>query len=310
MLKFVCVLPNGALKKVLKRLRLYHPSLHRLMELSRGDKESLLSRSKEFSGLLQDLLINGVWKYTNPGRLAGLDEWVASILPRFSSQPFRMLDVGGSDGSTTFDTINYFKKKCGLGVKAYILDMQLRLHCFRRGYLWYYLTYCHSPLLIQIGPLGILFEEIKSKEGVVFNLIVRVIRKCMQRFSLEKYMNNYGDLLLENPLARNNSDIIWLEQDLFQFDPALKGSFDFIRCSNVLNDCYFSQARIYDALRLLAIYLKPGGLLLVSRTIEDSTGFLNHASLWVKNGEGLQHLSDLNGGSEVKKFMQVSADPL
>lgn len=305
-LKFVCALPNGPLKKALKRLRLYHPSLRRLMELSEGDAESLVVRSKEFSELLRDLSINGVYKHTGSGRLAALDEWAGSVLPHHPSALFRMLDVGASDGSTTLDTVRYFKKKYGVEVKATILEMQLRLHCFRRGFLWYYLTHCHSPLLVQIGPLGLLFEETTAREGPILNPVIRAIKRRFKRLSLERYMDSCGDILLASPMVKNSPDIIWLERDLLQFDPALIGTFDFIRCSNVLNYCYFSEARIYDAVRLLALYLKKNGSLLLSRTMEHSAGPLDHASLWMKNGENLQHVSDLNGGSEIKRLVPVS----
>ncbi len=305
MFKLVCILPNGPLKNVLKRLRLYYPPLHRLMALSKGNTESLVARSKEFSELLNDVLINGVWKRTGLGRLTILDEWVVSFLTT-SSGSFKILDVGGSDGSTTFDTLRYFQENLNVEAKAAILELHLRLHCFRRGCLRYYLTHDQSPLLLQIGPLGVLFEETKGKEGVVFNPIVRIIKKYLQCFSLEKYLKNDGDLILQSPLVENSPNIIWIEQNLFHFDPAMAETFDFIRCCNVLNCGYFSDAQIYDAVRLLTFYLKHKGLLLVSRTIDTSTGPLHTASLWMKNGEVIQHISDLNGGSEVKKIVTAN----
>ena len=142
------------------------------MELSEGNVESIAVRSKEFSELLHDVMINGVWKRTGPGRLAVLDEWVVSFLP-LPATSFKILDVGGSDGSTTFDTVRYFRENLGVEVKATILEMQLRLHCFRRGCLRYYLTHDLNPLLVQIGLLGILLEETEAKEGLLFNPIVR-----------------------------------------------------------------------------------------------------------------------------------------
>ncbi len=290
----------------MRRFRLYHPSLNYLMELSKGNEKSLGARSKEFSEILEDLLINGIWKRTGPGRLAVLDEWVETVLPYHLPKSFKILDIGASDGSTTFDTVCYYKDNHGIEVKATILERQLRLHCFRRGWIRYYLTHNQCPLLLQIGPLGVLLEEIEAKEGFVFNPIIRVMKRYLKRFPLEKHMSDYGDLLLENPVVKNSPDIIWLERDLFQFDSTLVETFDFIRCCNVLNCGYFNEAEIYDAIRLLARYLKPKGLLLVSRTIDDPAGSFHNASLWMKNGEKLQHLSDLNGGSEVKKLVPVT----
>ncbi len=305
MFKLICRLPNGPFKKVLKRLRLYYPPLQYLRELSQGSTESVDARSKEFSELLDDVSINGVSKKTGTGRLASIDRWVASILTEPLSTPLQMLDVGGSDGSTTFDTMSYFRDSLGVKVKATILDMQLRLHCYHRGGLRYYVTHEKNPLLMQIGVFGILFEEITTKEGFVFNPVLRVTKKALQRFSFEKYLQNCGDLYLENPIARRSPDIAWLEQDLFRFDPELVGAFDFVRCCNVLNYSYFSERQICDAVELLALYLKPGGLLVVSRTIDHSSSLLHDASLWMKMGAGLQHVSDLNGGSEIKRLVPL-----
>ena len=249
---------------------------------------------------MNDILTNGFWKRTGMGRLTVLDKWVVSFLPKPFPSPVRILDVGGSDGSTTFDTVNCFQHDLGIKVEATILEMQLRLYYFRRGCIRYYLTHDRKPLLLQIGLLGILLEETKGKEGYVINPIVRITKQCLQRIAIEQYLKDCGDILLENPLVRNNPDIVWLEQDLFQFDPALVGTFNFIRCCNMLNCGYFSEQQIHDAVKLLTLYLKPQGLLLVSRTIEDANGSLHTASLWTKTDSELQHISDLNGGSEIK----------
>lgn len=305
MFKVVCRLKNESFKKLLRRLRLYYPPLQHIMALSEGGADSLITRAKQFSELLDDVLVRGVWKRTGLGRLTELDRWVVPILRGTFCTPLRILDVGGSDGSTTFDTVHYFRKNLGAEVKATILEMQLRLHCFCKGCLRYYLTHDMSPLLVQIGLLGVLLEETKAKEGFIINPIVRVARKCLQRCSFEKYLQDCGDVLLANPLVRNHPDIVWLERDLFLFDPALVGRFDFIRCCNVLNCGYFSEGQISDAVHLLAHYLKPKGLLLVSRTIEDLTVPFHTASLWMRTGEYLGHVADLNGGSEVKDVVSV-----
>lgn len=284
-------------------MHLYHPPLYRLKELQEGNEYSLVTRSKKFSEILGDVLINGVCKQTGLDRLAVLDQWVGSVLPERLAMSFQILDVGASDGSTTFYIIRYLREKFGVEVKATILEKQLRIHCFRRGCLRYYVTHDWSPFLVQFGVLGLLFEETDAKEGFVFNPMVRVAKKCLQRLSFEKYLQRSDDLLLVSPLVINSPNIVWLERDIFRFDPALVGAFDFIRCCNVLNCSYFSERQIYDAIKLLALYLKPKCLLLVARTIEDSTDSLHTASLWMKSGSNLEHIADLNGGSEVKKLV-------
>src|ERR1035437_3615186 len=296
---------NRKINSVLKWLHLDHPSLQRLKQLSEGSPETLIVRSKEYGKLLDDLWINGVNKKTGLRRLATLDEWLLSVIPKPFSASISIMDVGGSDGSTTFELVQYLNENLGIEIKASILEMQLRLHCFRRGFIRYYLTNDKIPFLLQIGPVGILLEEKKcSKMRFVFNPLVRFIKKYLKRLCLENYLRNEGDLLLKNPIAKENSNIYWIEQDLFQFNQALVGAFDFIRCCNILNYSYFSEVQISKAVQLLAHYLKPKGFLLVSRSLENSNSSLHRASLWVRTRRGLKHISDLNGGSEIKEIVQ------
>jgi hypothetical protein len=303
--KFVGKVDNERARRLLQRLRLYHPPLQRLKELSQGTADSLTARSAEFSELLNDVLINGVWKRTGPGRLVSLDQWITAYLQRSSTNPFSMLDVGGSDGSTTFDTLACLRERFGVDARATILEMQLRLRCFRRGPLQYYLTHDGRPLLLQTGAFGILFEEFGAKGEMVFNPIVRLARRWLHNLAIERHMRNCGDLLLESPLAANNPRIDWIERDLFEFDQALTQSFDFVRCCNVLNLGYFAERRIKDGLQILSRYLKHDGLLLVARSVDGENGPLDCATLWRRTERGMAHVADLNGGSEVKHLMSA-----
>lgn len=303
MLKFVGILRNRRLKTVLQRFRIYHPPLYRLLELAEGSAASLVARSEEFSGILNDVIIGGVWKRTGPGRLTQLDQWVASYVPTAGPAPFAMLDVGGSDGSTTFDMVNTFKASLGVKAIATILEKQLRLRMFQRGPVRYYLTEAGNPLFLQIGILGALLEPTKAREGLVFNPIVRMITRVLHRFRLEEHLLDRGDIYLQSPLAKHNPDIIWLERDLFQLDPQLCGSFDYIRCCNVLNCGYFAPSQIREAIDVLTRYLKPEGLLLLARTQDGPLHCEHTASLWKHSPSGLRHIADLNGGSETNAVM-------
>jgi hypothetical protein len=302
-LRIVYRLPDGILKKVLKRLRLYQPPLHRLIELSEGNIESLEARSIEYSGLLEDVQVNGTWKRTGRGRLEALDKWITSLISESILGAFTLLDVGGSDGVTTLDSVRYFEEQYKVKVKATILEMNMRLHCYRRGCFRYYVTHNGIPLLLQFGLLGLLFEETKAKEGIVFNPIIRVMKMWMQRHAFEKFFVDCGELHFVNPIVCNNPNINWLERDVLQYDPALVGQFDLIRCCNILNLGYFTESQLVEGIGILTHYLKSEGFLLVSRTTEDREGALHTASLWQKHDDELHHITDMNGGSEIKKLL-------
>jgi hypothetical protein len=301
--KYVARVESERALTLLRRLRLYHPPLSRLADLSQGSDESLQVRSAEFSSLLNDVLVNGVWKRTGQGRLVGLDQWIVPHLRRSSDGLLAMLEVGGSDGTTTVDTLDYLAAKLGVVTRATILEMQFRLRRFRRGPVEYYLTNDGHPLIIQCGRLGALFEETKAREGLLVNPLIRLAVRVLRRSRLERYMTQREDLLFESPLVRNDPRIEWVERDLFELSSTLAHSFDLIRCCNVLNLGYFAEERIREGLQTLSGYLKTGGLLLVGRSVDGAKSPIECASLWRSTLGGMRHVSDLNGGSEVKHLI-------
>jgi hypothetical protein len=295
---------NDKINTFLKWSHVYHPSLKRLRELSEGSPETLFDRSIKFSTLLKGLWIDGVDKRTGLGRLVVLDEWLISFIGKPLNSSISILDVGGSDGSTTYELVQYLKENLGIEIKATILERQLRLQCFRRGWVRYYLTNEKRPFMLLVGSLGVLLEESKGKTRFLFNPTVRFTQKHLQRMCLETYLRKEADLLFINPLVRENSNFSWIEQDLFNFNDDLVGTFDLIRCCNILNINYFNDDQILDAIKILSNYLKPNGLLLVSRSLEGSNVSEVMASIWMKSHRELMHISDLNGGSEIKKIVE------
>lgn len=302
-LKIIHTSENRRVKNILQRLGLDFPPIQRLKELSEGSPETLPVRSQEFGTMLNRLWINGVGKFTSPGRLALLDQWTISVMPQTSRGLLSVLDVGGSDGSTANDLVQYMENKIGGEIKAVVLDSQLKLYCFRRGLVRYFLNNSRIPFLFQVGPFGVLLEENNGKLGFILNPIIRLAKTSLKRLRPERYLKNDGEIPLKNPLLKDKSNINWIEQDLFEVNESLTGAFDLIRCCNILNFCYFSEAQLCNAVQILTRYLKPNGLLLVSRSLDSDTS-MHMASLWFKEENRIIHLSDLNGGSEIKEIVQ------
>ncbi len=299
MFKLIYKYYDHPVSTVLQRLRLYHPPLNYLNDLSEDSSKAIDVRSQEFSCLMKHILIKGTWKRTGVGRLVDLDKWVIS-LNLFETKNINMLEIGGSDGITTYDTLRYFNKNYGIEIKASIMEMNLTLHCYRKGLLKYYLTNDYNPLLLQIWTIGILLEETNNKEGVIFNPLIKYIKNYLRGVNVSKNFKKYDDIILKNPVVKNSTNIKWLEQSVFEYNQSIENSFDFIRCSNVLNNGYFEPSKITQAFDLLKKYLRPNGLLLISRTVDIPSRVIHTASLWRKSGGKMVHVSDLNGGSEVK----------
>jgi len=281
-----------------------YPSLKHLKEISNGSPETLTNRSVEYSSLLNGIWIDGTDKRTGWGRLLEIDKWITSVINKSGSSPFTFLEVGGSDGSTTYELMQHLHNEFKSEINAVILEKQLRLHCYVKNNLSYYLTHDNRPFLLQFGTIGVLLERNIGRMRFLFNPLVRIIQKCLKSWEIEKYLLKDEDILFINPLIRETSNIVWVEQNLFDFNESLSENFNLIRCSNILNREYFSDSDITIAIQLLKRYLKQGGFLVVSRSIDgiDGTSYAT-ASIWRKHDNELTHVSDLNDGSEIKVLL-------
>lgn len=292
------------IKVVLNWLNLYHPSLTKFRELMIGSPETLADRSIKFSSMLDGLWINGVDKRTGPKRLEVLDKWLISFLNDSNNPAISILDVGGSDGITTLELIKHLQEYSDTEINATILEKQLRLYYYKRGCINFFLTSEKKPFLLQLGIIGILLEERTGRMSNIFNPIARFLQSKLKHSHFEKHFRRQEDILFINPQVKESPNLSWIEQDLFLYNKNLECKYDIIRCSNILNIDYFNQIQIGMAFQILSKYLKPNGLLTVSRSLDENEGSSTMASIWRKSSGQLILVSDLNGGSEVKSMVE------
>ena len=292
-------------RKLLTKLHLYHPSIHHLIQLSKGTNQPLQKRSDEFARLMKYVMIDGVSKRTAPGRLSDLDAWVIPYFVSLTEGAYEILDVGASDGITTLDMVRAFESSFGTRVRATILERNLYVRAFKRFGLQYYVIQNNDPWLLQLGPVGFLLEETKEHNVIdtIYNQSIRQLREWIRGIKLQDKLTKSPALVLANPLVASCPTIDWLEQDVFALNQSLVNRYSFVRCSNLLNPDYFSKEKIHAAIGLLAQYLKRNGLLMISRTDDSSKDGKNMASLWIRKEERLEYLSDYNGGVEVKSLV-------
>jgi hypothetical protein len=73
-----------------------------------------------------------------------------------------------------------------------------------------------------------------------------------------------------------------------------------LRTMNILNASYFSADQLVEGIKATFDSLKPGGIWIVGRTLEED--FSNHATLFLKQQSGWSVLERLGRGSEIEEL--------
>jgi len=78
------------------------------------------------------------------------------------------------------------------------------------------------------------------------------------------------------------------------------GACDVLRTMNILNRSYFSAEQLADAIDAIFDSLRPGGIWIVGRTMEDN--FRNHATFFRRGESGWEVLERIGDGSEIEEL--------
>jgi hypothetical protein len=253
-----------------------------------------------FSLVLHDLRVGGTWKRTNRGRLARTEEILCTHTPPGLRDPFILLDVGASDGTTTIEAVRTLQHTLGGDVRAYLADRELWLLRYRRGPIVEYRASDGEPVMIRLGPFGLRLAQPRRETRERGDALARGYLK-LGRF--RESMRLDARISLVNPLARHEPAITIRQFDCFARDEALAGQISAIRASNVLNLGYFRPQQINDAVGHLHSYLKDGGCLVVSRNADQADGEIENGSVWQREPHRFRHLEDFGSGSEIKSVV-------
>ena len=237
------------------------------------------------------LLPSGAYKTTFAGRFADLDAQVAELLA--GRTEVRLLDVGVSSGVTTLEWIEGLESR-GVSCLAVAADLVVHARLARAPLLGEVLVDDQGRFLQSAGKFGVLG---RPYGGGPKALVARALDVAARSASGGGSRGEPVQLVTPRLARRDDCEIV--EHDVFADRPAWRGRFDVIRAANLLNLAYFSPEAIRKALRLLASYLAPGGLLVLCRT--DIATRTNHASiLRHADSGGLETVARLGAGSEVE----------
>jgi chemotaxis methyl-accepting protein methylase len=280
-----------------KLSRFFHADLEELERIRQAyRKRPTAELASRFSTLLRDLSIGGFSKHTGAGRLHLSEAVLARQLVERTPRSARILDLGASDGVTTYDLVQTLKKAGWQDFRVDLVDLHLRLARYRKSAWLEYRTPSGVPVFLRLGRLVWRLPRADHRwDFVSWILISRLLRSPSFQSSFRKA----GTISLVNPSAEACPEIHVHERSCLEHYPEWDGQFDAVRACNLLNKSYFDDEALVRIISLLKKYLKPEGLLLVSRNPEEEERSEN-GTLFTKRGGELVVLERIGTGSEIE----------
>lgn len=267
----------------------------------RNSQRLSASQKKEiFYFFMCQLFVDGMYKSTYWNRLELSTKLISQVLKN-TGKNYSFLDVGASDGSSSFYTHN-FLSKLNYNIKTYSTDKHTSILYNRKKLLGYFYTEEGDPFLCHIGNLFML----KLHNGVHKDFISKKLVKYLKkRFYKSTFAVRPVRISLRNPALTESKNFNFESLDIFVLKEDYYGRFDIIRCSNLLHLTYFSREEIRKAVDMLKRYLKPGGYLVISRSDKDS--LTESGAMYKKEKNRFVKIKEFNQGSDIE-FIINSGD--
>ncbi|WP_239025347.1 ATP-binding protein [Rhodoligotrophos defluvii] len=250
---------------------------------------------------------NGTFKYTEPGRFAALEPWLAPIFKQRLKQGCAVLDVGASTGLTTIELVDFLAAE-GLGpgrvvatdrfIEAHLVELTPWLSVLSDPEGW--------PLQYDVGGIGIRAWSRRLDLVTLAALPRFFARMALQPRLRARIVQGQSQPFRMESRALAGRAIELVDSDVLLCEPGFVGQFDFIRAANLLNAGYFTTGQLGRAVDNLRRYCRAAGaLLLVVRTVE--TG--HDGTLFELDEHGRFRVTARVGrGAEVEALV-LAADP-
>jgi SAM-dependent methyltransferase len=276
---------------------LVDPSLLRRIhnEYHHADSTRKAQLETDFSLALHDVRMSGVWKRTNPNRLKETEKALISGITEQQFNDVKILDVGASDGITTLELVEAVRSTTKLNVSGVVADLNIVIEEFRFGPLREYRTVSGETVCSVLGPFGLRLDK-RTPEAT----IGPVERLYLSLGMLRRKLKSSGAIPLTSPKVAIDTRLSVSAFNCLELRPNMIGSFNVIRASNVINLDYFSPENLKQAVRNCEQYLRPGGLLVISRNVGSVSNEVEHGSMWKKGVDGtLTRVLNFGNGSEI-----------
>jgi hypothetical protein len=237
-------------------------------------------------------LPNGTFKTTQRRRLDDLNEFCLPFLQALPARPLRIMDVAASSGATTAEWQAQLERS-GLACAMTATDKWLNASLVR-------LLPGMDALVGEDGS-ALHFDAfgfgMSSRVSITPLSPVKVALWALFKLFYSAKKKTALPVVLARPAAG-----LRVEPDdlLAPTPPPWAGAFDVVRAANILNRGYFTGSELSAILVHLRERLRPGGVLVASRTDESSGK--NMATLFRHEQGRFSVLARLNGGSEIEEL--------
>lgn len=256
-------------------------------------------------------LRNGVYKTTASRQLTGLNDLVGRLLP--SARPLELMDVAVSSGLSTLEWALQLESM-GVAYRLVGGDASLRVTLVSLGAMLAAIADRNGyPLHFDIFGFGLQ----GSSDRVPLSWVTSTLRMAFSVFlklrpSVRQAVANptapglrtpwitCRPITLVSPRLLALTSLELVEDDITaNRDLALKHRFHAVRAANILNRGYFDEPTLRTILDNPRFRLRPGGLLIVSRT-EPSRD--NHGTIFKLGVRGsFEVLERLGRGPEIEE---------
>lgn len=257
------------------------------------------------------LTSNGTTRTTFRHRFQDLDETATAVMQRLfsASAELRVEDRAVSNGLTSVEWAERLLPLFpGLVYEASDLVLYLLELTLDDGSIYITeangtpLQYIRPPYVVPLNYLG-------ARRFVVNRMIAALALRRYRRLGLpEHWMSTEtgaGYRVRKISFIHPEATSLLSRSERFQFKTrsvfettAAERAADVVRTMNILNFDYFSEQQLTDAAIAIFRSMRPGGLWIVGRTLQED--FSNHVSLLQHQPEGWKLLERLGQGSEIE----------
>jgi hypothetical protein len=226
-----------------------------LLGVQTGSKTPLES----WEYFIDRLLINGVAKTTGMGRLTLSTNFLIQYLQgNKTSQKF--LDIGASDGSSTYYTHTNLIEQ-GIDLESWATDRFIQIHLTKSGILRYYST-SESEMFMCVLFNTFAISLYPERHKDMFSRWLA--KKMVEAAKKLKNVGESGVIKLTHPSVIVDDKFHVNYLDVFKLTNEYINNFNIVRCSNLLQSSYFSDAVIMEAINTINSYIVENGILILT----------------------------------------------
>jgi hypothetical protein len=290
---------------------------YQLLRTSMPPSDAEIAR---FEALSQQILMpSGVYRMTTPNRFRDLNQFIHGVLRKHCGQgPLDVHDWAASDCSTSaawFQTLKEAFPQATL--TASDLNLYLTEARLTDGGTYIFdargapLQYIRPPFVIRMSPpeprlllgnrlllAGAEARLARLRENGDLNAEKMEFHGEEEELRRDPFIFRKISMIHPTAEALRHSTQAFRIQRHSVFDPLALPA-DVVRTMNILNVAYFDRDRLAQAARNVWQSLKPDGIWIVGRTIEENPP-LHHASVMIRTPQGFQLLERHVEKSEVE----------